>query len=71
MEERIYEEGERRKQIKEQMRKVNQLGLAPIQIKEGEKNPLIFFGDLLTNRQMEIDSKNVSIKKLEVRNEYM
>ncbi len=40
------------------MRKINELGLAPIQIKENQKNPLIFFGDLLTNKQMEIDHKN-------------
>ena len=34
------------------MRKVNELGLAPVQIKENEKNPLIFFGDLLTQKKI-------------------
>lgn len=34
------------------MRKIGQLGLAPPQIKINEKNPLVFFGDLFTNKQI-------------------
>lgn len=48
------------------MRKISQMGLSPLQIKKNEKNPLIFFGDLLTNRQLEIDEKKMNINTLEV-----
>ncbi len=36
------------------MRKIGQMGLAPGQIKISEKNPLTFFGDMLTTKQIEI-----------------
>ena len=34
------------------MRKISEMGLAPGQIKITDKNPLAFFGDLLTNKQI-------------------
>lgn len=42
------------------------MGLAPTQIKVSNKNPLVFFGDLLTNKQIEIERKKSSIYKIQV-----
>jgi hypothetical protein len=43
------------------MKKINEMGLAPVQIKLNEKNPLVYFGDLLTNKHLEIEKKKYII----------
>lgn len=40
------------------------MGLAPAQMKTSKKNPLTFFGDLLTNKQIEVEKKKNSIIRL-------
>jgi len=62
----IQNEIERKKGLKENMRKICEMGLAPTQIKVNNKNPLVFFGDLLTNKQIEIERKKSSIFQIQV-----
>ncbi len=50
----IQGEIQRKKGLREGMRKIGELGLAPGQGKISEKNPLVFFGDLFTNKQIQV-----------------
>lgn len=63
----IQGEVQRKKSLKENMRKIGEMGLAPPQMKSGQKNPLVFFGDLLTNKQIEIEKKKSMIQGLHVK----
>lgn len=57
---------ERKKGVKESMRKIGEIGIAPGQIRMDERNPLNFFGDLFTNKQIEVQRRKGNIMNLEV-----
>jgi hypothetical protein len=62
----IQGELDRKRNIRDNLNKITQLGLAPPQMKITEKNPLIYFGDLLTAKETQIEETHTAIKNLQV-----
>jgi hypothetical protein len=48
------------------MKKIGEMGLAPPQLKITEKNPLVYFGDLITNKHMDLEKRKNGVSSLQV-----